>query len=149
MVVNSSVFPSIHQSCHHQIVFANVNLKIIYAPLYTRPIWDYSNANHEALNNAFDGFDWEKAFSNVNVHTQVKLFNETLSNIFMNFVPNKLITVDDRDPPRVTEKIKKLLTDKRELYKLHIKNGRKMGVYEKYQILNRNKQQKYRIVKKI
>ena len=108
MVVNSSVFPSIHQSCHHQIVFANVNLKIIYAPLYTRPIWDYSNANHEALNNAFDGFDWEKAFSNVNVHTQVKLFNETLSNIFMNFVPNKLIAVDDWDPPWLTEKIKKL-----------------------------------------
>ena len=149
MVVNSSDFPSILQSCHHQIVFANVNLKIIYAPLYTRPIWDYSNANHEALNNAIDGFDWEKAFSNVNVHTQVKLFNETLSNIFMNFVPNKLITVDDRDPPRVTEKIKKLLTDKRKLYKLHIKNCRKMEVYEKYQILNRNKQQKYRIVKKI
>ena len=81
MVVNSSVFPSIHQSCHHQIVFANVNLKIIYAPLYTRPIWDYSNANHEALNNAIDGFDWEKAFSNVNVHTQVKFFKGTVLQI--------------------------------------------------------------------
>ena len=95
MVVNSGVFPSIHQSCHHQIVFAKV----------TRRIWDYSNANHEAINNAIDSFDWEKAFSNVNVHTQVKLFNETLSNIFMNFVPNKLITFDDRDNPWVTEKI--------------------------------------------
>ena len=104
MVVNSGIFPSIHQSCHHQIVFAKVNLKIFYPPPYTRSIWDYSNANHEAINNAFDGFDWEKAFSKVNVHAQVKLFNETLSNIFMNFVPNKLITVDDRDPPWVTEK---------------------------------------------
>ena len=37
----------------------------------------------------------------------MKLFNETLSNIFMNFVPNKLITVDERDPPWVTEKNKK------------------------------------------
>ena len=54
----------------------------------------------------------KKAFSNVNVHAQVKLFNETLSNIFMNFVRNKLITVDDRDPAWVTEKIKKLLIDK-------------------------------------
>ena len=49
----------------------------------------------------------------------------------MNFVPNKLITVDDRDPPRVTEKIKKLLKDKSKLYKLYIKSGRKIGVYEK------------------
>ena len=61
----------------------------------------------------------------------MKLFNETLSNIFMNFVPNKLITVDDRDLPWVTEKIKELLIDKSKLYKLYIKNGRKIGVFEK------------------
>ena len=45
MVVNSGVFPSIHQSCNHQIVFAKVNLKIFYPPPYTQRIWDYSNAN--------------------------------------------------------------------------------------------------------
>ena len=39
----------------------------------------------------------------------------------MNFVPNKLITVDERDPPWVNEKIKKLLKDKSKLYKLCIK----------------------------
>ena len=49
----------------------------------------------------------------------------------MNFVPNKLITVDERDPPWVTLKIKKLLKDKCKLYKLYIQNGRKIGVYEK------------------
>ena len=43
----------------------------------------------------------------------------------MNFVPNKLITADDRDPPRVTQKIKKLLKNKSKLYKLYIKNGKK------------------------
>ena len=108
-----------------------MNLKIVYRPPYNRRIWDHSNANHEAINNVIGCFDWGKAFSNVNVHTQVKLFNETLSNIFMNFVPNKLITVDDRNPPLVTEKIKELLKDKSKLYKLYIKNDRKIGVYEK------------------
>ena len=49
----------------------------------------------------------------------------------MNFVPNKLKTVDDRDPSWVTENIKKLSKDKSKLYKLYIKNGRKIGVYEK------------------
>ena len=108
-----------------------MNLKIVYRPPYNRRIWDHSNANHEAINNVIGCFDWGKAFSNVNVHTRVKLFNETLSNIFMNFVPNKLITVDDRNPPLVTEKIKELLKDKSKLYKLYIKNDRKIGVYEK------------------
>ena len=131
MVVNSAIFPLIHQSCHHQTVFAKVNLKIFYPPPYTRRIWDYSNVNHEAINNAIDGFDWEKAFPNLNVHVQVKLFHETLSNIFISFVPNKLITADNSYPPWVTEKIKKLLIDKSKLYKLYIKNGRKIGVYEK------------------
>ena len=60
MVVNSSVFPSIHQSCHHQIVFAQVNLKVFYPPPYTRRIWDYSNANHEAINTAIDGLIGKK-----------------------------------------------------------------------------------------
>ena len=129
--MNSGVILSIYQSCHHHILFAKVNLKIFYTSPYTRRIWDYSNSNHEAINNTIDGFHWEKASSNVNVHTQVKLFNETLSNIFINFFPNKLIIVDDRDPPWVTKKIKILLKDKSKLCKLYIKNGWKIGVYEK------------------
>ena len=129
--MNSGVILSIYQSCHHHILFAKVNLKIFYTSPYTRRIWDYSNSNHKAINNTIDGFHWEKASSNVNVHTQVKLFNETLSNIFINFFPNKLIIVDDRDPPWVTKKIKILLKDKSKLCKLYIKNGLKIGVYEK------------------
>ena len=131
MVMKSDVFPSIHQNCHRQIVFAKVNLNIFYPPPYTRGTWDYGKANLGAINNAIVNFDWEKAFSNVNVQAQVKLFNETLTNIFMNFVPNKRITVDDKDPPWVTENTKKLLKDKSKLYAQYIKNGRKEGDYEK------------------
>ena len=56
----------------------------------------------------------------------------------MTFIPNKLITVDDRDPPWVTEKIKKLLIDKSRSYKLHIKNSRKIEAYEKLLSLTNN-----------
>ena len=77
MVMNNGVFPSIHQSFHHQIVLAEVSLKIFYRSPSTQHVWGYSNINHEAIYNGIDGFDWEKAFSKVNVHTQVKLYNET------------------------------------------------------------------------
>ena len=73
----------------------------------------------------------KKTFSNINVHAQVKLFNKIFTNTFTNFVPKKLITVDDRDPPWVTKKIKKLLKGKSKLYKQFIKNGRKEEDYEK------------------
>ena len=57
----------------------------------------------------------------------------------MNFVPNKLITVDDRDHPWVAEKIKKLLKDKHKLYQQYIKNGRKKGDYEKFSYMSTNR----------
>ena len=129
--MNSSVFRSTHQNCHHQVVFAKGNLSSFYPPPYKQHTWDYGKAHHEAINNVIANFDWEKAFSNINVHTQVKLFNEILTNIFTNFIPNKLITLDDRDPPWVTENIKKLLKDKSKLYKQYIKSERKEGDYEK------------------
>ena len=45
--------------------------------------------------------------------------------------PNKLITVNDRELPQLTEnEKKKLLIGKSKLYKLYIKNSRKIGVYE-------------------
>ena len=54
MVMNSGVFPSIHQS----IVFAKVNLNIFYLPPYTQRICDYGKANHEDISNAIANFDW-------------------------------------------------------------------------------------------
>lgn len=30
-------------------------------------IWDYGDANHKAINNATDSFDWKKSLSNVKV----------------------------------------------------------------------------------
>ena len=50
-------------------------------------------------------------FSYKNVHQQVNILNETIINIFSNFqnfciFPNKLVTFDDKDPPRMTEKLK-------------------------------------------
>ena len=47
--------------------------------------------------------DWRFMFSNKNVNKQVSVFNNTLVNIFTNYIPNKYITIDDRDPPWMNE----------------------------------------------
>ena len=31
-VINSGVHPSLHQNCHHQIIFAQIDLKVYYPP---------------------------------------------------------------------------------------------------------------------
>ena len=47
-------------------------------------------------------------FSGKNVHQHVNIFNKTIIHIFPNFIPNKLVTFDDKYPPWMTEKLKEL-----------------------------------------
>ena len=44
-------------------------------------------------------------------------------NIFPNFVPNKYITIDDKDPVRMNETVKSKMKAKNILYKKYIQNG--------------------------
>ena len=50
--------------------------------------------------------DWRFTFLNKNVHEQVSIFNNTLKNIFSNYIPNKYTTINDRDLQWMNEKIK-------------------------------------------
>ena len=55
---------------------------------------------------------------------QVKALNETILNVFRNYVPNKYITVDDKDLVWMNEIIKSKMKTKNKLYKLYIQNGK-------------------------
>ena len=99
MVTESGVHPSLHPKCYHQIVFAKLNLKVEYPPLYERVIWDYKNADIPSINRAIDIFDLGNSFEGKNVHEQVHFFNKTIQNIFHNYFPNKTILYIDKDPP--------------------------------------------------
>ena len=60
--------------------------------------------------------------SNKNVHQQVNIFNKTIINIFSNFIPNKLVTFDDKDHPWMTEKLKEKIKQKHKVYRDYLKN---------------------------
>ena len=55
---------------------------------------------------------------------QVKALNETILNVFRNYVPNKYITVDDKDLVWMNEIIKSKMKTKNKLYELYIQNGK-------------------------
>ena len=42
MVLETGVYHSLHQNCHHQIIFPKLNLKVHYPPPYERTIFHYS-----------------------------------------------------------------------------------------------------------
>ena len=104
LVVDSGVHPTLHEYCHHQITYCKLNLKIEYPPPCERLVWDFKRTDVNAITTAINQVDWMFMFSYKNVHQQVNIFSETIINIFSNFIPNELVTFDDKDPPWMTEK---------------------------------------------
>ena len=105
--VNSGVHASLNPNCHHQIVHTEFNLTPIPSlthPPYQRLIWDYKKADSEKIRKTLDSVNWERIFSKKDIHTQVAVFNETILNVFRNYVPN--ITIDDKDLVWMNETIK-------------------------------------------
>ena len=106
--MHSSLYPN----CHHQIIFAKFDLRIFYPPPYERNVWHYKQANIELIRQAIDNFDWNRALDNVSPNRQVSIFNDTILNIISNFIPHETILCDDRDPPWINSKIKKVIREK-------------------------------------
>ena len=100
LVVESGAHPSLHPSCHHQIIFAKFNLKIHYPPPYYCQVWHYLEADTELIRQAIDLFDWKKAFENTSVDETV----ESILNIFHNFIPHETLLVDGKDPCKTIRK---------------------------------------------
>ena len=104
--VNSGVHSSLHPNCHHQIVRSSFNLNIYYPSPYQQLVWDYKKANSTTIRKALDSVNWERLFHGKDINAQVTLFNDTILNVFKNYVPNKYITIDDKDPVWMNDNIK-------------------------------------------
>ena len=94
-------------------------MKIEYPPPYTSKIWDKYRSEIESINRPVENFDWSN--SGKIVHEQVELFNKTLLNIVHNFIPNKIMLSDDREPSWMNDKIKKMIKRKNWLFQIQRK----------------------------
>ena len=94
---------------------------LLLRPPYQRLIWDYKKADSE-----IDLVNWDRLFSNKDINTQVSILNETMCpiNVFSNYVPNKCITIDGKNPAWMNETIKLKIKAKDNMYKNCIQNGR-------------------------
>ena len=54
---------------------------------------------------------------------QVKLLNEVLLNIYSNFIPNQVKTIQPRKLPWITQDVKRFLRKKNHAYRTFMKNG--------------------------
>ena len=123
LVSHSGVHALLYNTCHYQIIFAKIDLKIHLPPSYKREILTYSKAEEELIKQGISNFNWIDALSNINTNKQVDLLTSTLLNIFRNFIPHKTIACKYNDPPWITSKIKTMLRKKNRLYRKYIANG--------------------------
>ena len=122
---------SIFEKCHHNIIFGKIEISVPLPPAYVREVWDYSKANAENIKKAISSFNWNKAFENLSIDAKVELLNETLLNILRNYIPNKKIKWDYRQPPWMNDNIKRKLKQRTKLIKYFYKNGQMKCDYDK------------------
>ena len=103
---DSGTHASLHPNCHHQIINCKIILQVEYPPPYQKHVWNYAKTNKDAILSASQNVDCNRLFANKTVHQQENLLNNIILNVFKNFVPNKVITCDDRDPPWINDNIK-------------------------------------------
>ena len=99
LISESGVHASLFQRCHHQIIYAKINLKIYYLPPYEKLVWDYSKSNITNIRKSFSQINWVNDLKDLNVNDQVDYLTRCILNVFTNFVPNKIITCKGKDPP--------------------------------------------------
>ena len=122
---NYGVHVSLFNKCNHNIIHGKIDIRVPIPPVYVREVWDYSKANVENIKKAVANLNWKRAFENLSVDEKVELLNETLLNIFRNYIPNKKIKCDYRQPPWMTDDIKKSLKQRSKLTKYFYKNGQR------------------------
>ena len=89
----------------------------MYPPPCACEVWNYGKAQTDLIIRAIDQFDWVNLFLDKNINEQVILFHRTILNIFHNFILNKIILCDARDPPWMNERIKHLIKKKKAEFK--------------------------------
>ena len=59
-------------------------------------MWDYEKADSKNRKE-LDLVNWQRLIDRLDINAQVAAFNETILNVFRNYVPNKYITIDNKD----------------------------------------------------
>ena len=125
-VTDSGVLPSLFPRFHHQLVFAKVSFTIFFPPAYERRIWDFSRANVNAIRQAVNSVDWDRASNGLNIDERVKFLTECVLNVFYNFTSNKVITIRSKDTLWMTPEIKRMIPEKAKIYRRYVKHSRKI-----------------------
>ena len=124
LFIESGVRQSLHEQCHHQIVYGKLSVSNITTPPYTSKVWYYDKADFVAIRKSIEMFDRQEHLDKLTCpNEQVKFLNEVLLNIYSNFIPNKVKTIRPCEVPWITKPVKNFLRKKNRAYKNFVRRG--------------------------
>ena len=74
---NCGIENTIHEKCHHDIIYGTLNFNVTLPPPYYGEIWVYKHANTENIQKAISMFDRHKAFKNKNTYEMTRILTDT------------------------------------------------------------------------
>ena len=87
------------------------------------------------ISKAIQGFDWDKTFLDKSTEEKASILTKSILNIMSNVIPNEKVTIDEKDPPWINNKIKSLIKNKTEYFKNCVKrnNSESIRYFEQMQ----------------
>ena len=124
LIIKSGVHPSLHNQCHHHIVYGKLSVSNKAPPSYTHRIWHYSKADFINIMKSIDMFNWHEQLGRITCPNEhVKLLSEVLLKIYSNFIPNQVKTIKPCQTPWIILVVKNFLRKKNHAYANFMKSG--------------------------
>ena len=130
LFVDFGVHSSLDDHCQHQIIHGKLNISVPIPPPYKRKVWYYEKAQKDKIKSAIANVDWPSMFSGLDVDKMTHLFTSECVSISSEFIPNKTITCDNRDPPWMTPSLKSAIKRKHRVYNKYVRRERKPDDWE-------------------
>ena len=130
----SGVIPSPDSHLKHQIIYGKVNFGVPCPPPYKRRLWKYELADIHLIRERLANTNWNQLFFNKNLDDMVQIFSSLFLGVMKTSIPNKMVTIDDRDAPWVTPEVKSALNNNRRIYASWVKKGRLAADYLRVQL---------------
>ena len=108
-VVHSGVIQSPDPRCKHQIINGKINFTIPCPPPYKRKLWSFNRANIDGIRANMRAINWDEYLSDKSVDDMVLHFTKTFLDIMSCNIPNRVVTIDDRDAPWITPEVKQAI----------------------------------------
>ena len=130
LFVDFGVHPSLDNHCQHQIIHGKLNISVPTPAPYKRKIWYYAKAQKDKIKSTLENIDCPTIFAGLDVDDMTQLFTSKCLNVLSQYIPNKIIACDDRDPTRMTTALKSAIKRKHRVYNKYAKRGRKPDDWE-------------------